>query len=239
MFVLGHVVDDAADPCMDSVSAQIFLVDLEPQRRLDHRRAAGEDLTGALGDHAEVAEAGQRRETAGRRAEHCGGHRREVENLAEVFKLPAIGDVGAAQVGELGHAAAGAVDQVDRREQQLVGTGVSVSDVDSAVVGARGPAPNREILPAHIDAAAVHFGQTAHAADRGEGGQLALFVVGPVPLELAHLVEAARVGQQFDSLAYRELALPMLPLDPGRTAHGFFQRMATRQLVDLLLPAHG
>ena len=86
-----------------------------PKGRFDHRRTTGKDLTCALGDHAEMAEAGNWRETAGRRAEDCGGDGRDIEDLAVVPEKRAIRNVGPAQVGELRHAAACAVDQVDRR----------------------------------------------------------------------------------------------------------------------------
>ena len=70
-----------------------------------------------------------------------------------------------------------------------------VTDVDAAIVGARRSAANREVLAADIDAPAIHLGQAAHAADGSEVGQLTLFVVGRAALELAHLVERARVHQ--------------------------------------------
>ena len=66
-----------------------------------------------------------------------------------------------------------------------------------------------------------------------------MLVVRRATLELAHLVEAARIGQQINPLPHRELALRMLPLNPRRTAHRLLQRVPTRQFLDLLLPAHG
>ena len=176
--ILGHVVDDAADPRVNRVSSEVFLVDLQAQRGLDHRRPAGKDLARALGDHAEVAQTRHGGQTAGRRTEHGRDHRGDAEDLAEVLELAAVGNVGAAEVRELGHAATRPVDQVDHRQLQLQRIGMPVTDVHAAVVGPSRPAANREILTAHEHATTVHPGQPAHAADRCERDLLAPLVVG-------------------------------------------------------------
>ena len=74
----GEVVDDAAHPGVDLRAAELLLGDVDPERRLDDRRAAREHL-GVVDHHVPVGEVGVQRTDAGGRAHHGRHDRHRVQ----------------------------------------------------------------------------------------------------------------------------------------------------------------
>ena len=115
------VVDDAADDRVHLRPTELLLGDVEAERRLDHRRPAGEHL-GALDHHVPVGQVGVQRADPRRCAEDRRHHRDGVHQQdLGIGEAVAVGQVGAADLLEAAHAAACRVEQADVRDAPLQG----------------------------------------------------------------------------------------------------------------------
>ena len=236
--VLGGVVDHPADLSVDLGTPEVVLVDVVAERRLHHRRSAGEHLSGPLRDHAEMAERGNRRQPAGGRPQHGRRYRRDVQDRADRLELGAVGDVGATDLREFSHAATRAIEQVHRRQPQLHGAGMAVPHIDASAMGAGRAAPDREVLPGHVDAASADLRDPSHPRRRLHVEERSVVVVRGAAPQLAHLLERTGVDQQFDPLADVELSLPPLTFEAFRSPHLLGERVPAIQLIDVGLPGH-
>ena len=128
-------------------------------------------------------------------------------------------------------AAAGALDDADDRQAQLVGHALGQDRLhrDGGVGRA---AAHREVVAQHDHRAAVDLRSPHHAVGRRELGQLVVGVVLGLAGDGADLVEAALVDQPVDALAHREPAAVVLALHlvgPAHLARHALARCAARR----------
>ena len=100
---------------MDILAAQLFLGDLQPAARLDHRRTTDEELAGLFDHHVEVPVGSDHRRRSRDRAEHDIHDRHMPEQVVDAGAATDLGshDIGAAKLFEVLDAAARRIEQAD------------------------------------------------------------------------------------------------------------------------------
>lgn len=180
---LGKIVDAAADADVDVIAAQLLLGDVVAQRRLHHRRPAGEDLAHAAHHHREVRQRCLDRRQSRDRAQY-GRHDRHGLQQPNVVLAPAVavGQIGAAQRLEAAHAAAGGVEQPDIGQppgQRALHSRIFLAD--RAAEGRRSrAAAHREVAGIDHDLAAVDPYRAFDRSFGRESGQ-PIVLVGRIP----------------------------------------------------------
>ena len=143
----------------------------------------------------------------------------------------AVGQVGAPEVLEAAHAAAGRVEQADVGEHPLLGPLAGAQlDAEPALGAAARAAAHREVTAGHDDLAAV---DRAHPVDVPLGREVGecLTVVASLADEHPELAEGAFVGEQRDPFAHRQLAAGPLAGDSFRAAHAPGEVLAQLELL--------
>ena len=216
-------------------ATQCFLVDVHTQAGLDHRRSAGKQLAGPLHHDVEVAEhAIDRRQPGGRPQD--GRHARHPLHDVELHGPIHGGQIGASDLLEGPHAATCCIEQADEGYPVAMG----LLQCPDTFVGNRSigsTTANGEIPAQHHRLAAVDPDKARDRIGRGE-----ILEVDAIPLrgagQHAAFPEAARVGQQIDSLADRQLPPALVESDGIGSAHLQRHLGAPTQFVNLRLPRH-
>src|SRR6185436_10307032 len=237
-FLAVDGVVDGAGLELDLPAAELVLGELLAEA-LDHRRAGDEERREIL-HHDRVVRRGEvGGAEAGDRAE-AERHARDRRHVAH-DPLPAVDPrhIGAARRLDRLHgaAAAGALDQSDQRQAQVVGHPLAL-----VVLAANGrvgrAAAHGEVVAADHDRPPVDLGAAEHEVRRRERDEIILRVVSRAAGDLADLVEAAGVGELGDALENRQAAAVVLALHALGPAQLRGELLAAPQLVQLLLPVH-
>ena len=236
LLALDLVVDGAVGG-VDRGAAELLLGHRLAEPR-DDGRAGDEHLRPALDDERIMAGGDARGAEPRHRAERQGDDRHRPHIVDDEVPRRVGGDVGVAVGLQRAHraAAAGALDEADQRQAELVGhlLGGNLLGLDP---GVRRAAADGEIIADDDDAAPVEPRPPEHHVGGAEGGQPAVAVVFRLAGDGADLVQAAAVEERVEAFADGEPAVVVLARDLLGPAHLARQRLAPAQLADLRLPA--
>ncbi len=215
LLVVGDFeIGDTAHLRVHGRATHLFFGDVLADRRLHEVAAAERHRRRAFHHRHEVGERGNVRGTGRAVAEHGRDHRHHTAHRDLFAEQRARAREG--RTARRLNARAGTVEQPDKRDALAHGVGAHPRDLVFADRAHR-PGHHREVVCRDCDRAAVDLADTG---DRAVGGEVTIaearvHVVG----EQAVLDPRARVEQQLEPFAHRELAERMLPFDELFAAH--------------------
>ena len=177
-----------------------------------------------------------RRQT-GHRPQNRRHHRHRAQQLLDPRRAGRHRNIGAADLLEGAHAAAGGVQEPHVGKAPIVSHTLRVAAlVADGSIGST--AAHGKVAGVQDHLAPIERCGADHGVGRHEGCQFAV-LIGCAAGQTANFSERLQIRNRCDALPHRQLAAPSLPGNAGLAAHLVRQRLALMEFVDFRLPTHG